>query len=147
MNEVIIKRAEDILNTKSQTREYTDGMEGIVLSLIDENGYPSASTVTIAKVDGIKTLTFLTTLDANKVKRIRANNKASLCLSSREYNISLVGTAEVLTDLESKKNSWYKGMTDMGYPAEHPESCVIKFTTERYNMFFADNGSVAVGKL
>jgi lysophospholipid acyltransferase (LPLAT)-like uncharacterized protein len=74
-----------------------------VLALIDENGYPTASTLTIAKADGIKWLTFNTSLSRDSVKRIKNCNRASICINFSEYNITLVGTIEVLTDPDTKK--------------------------------------------
>jgi len=53
MNQEIISRACEIIGTK--TGGIGGGMEGhCVLALIDENGYPTASTLTISKANGIK---------------------------------------------------------------------------------------------
>ena len=113
-------------------------MEGYAtLSLIDENGYPTASTLTIAKADGIKWLTFCTSLDRNSVKRVKNCNLASVCVNSSEYNINLVGTIEVLTDPDTKKDMWLPIMDDNSHWSgpDDPEFCVLRFTTERYTLF------------
>jgi len=147
MSKDIITRAGEVI--KAKTGGLGDGMSGYtVLALIDDKGYPTASTLTVAQADGIKWITFLTSPDTNKVKRIRANNKGSVCFASAEYNISLVGTLEVLTDLAAKQESFYepaRGMWPAGPEAE--DLVVLRFNTERYNIFFADDGSESTGDL
>jgi len=148
MNQVIIKRAGEVIASKAGY--VGGGMEGYaVLSLIDESGYPSASTLTIAKADGINWLTFCTSPDSNKAKRIIKNNRASVCLSTSEYNITLVGTIEIVTDSATKKEMWLEPMNDGSHWSgpDDPTFCVLRFNTERYNIFFADDGSEAVGNL
>ena len=110
-------------------------MEGYaILALIDENGYPTASTLTISKAEGIKWLTFLTGIDSNKAKRIGKCNKGSVCLGSSEHNITLVGALEILTDPAIKKEMWYDAIGEMFSGPDDPEYCVIRFNTERYNL-------------
>ena len=146
MNQEIIAKAADVIQAK--TGGISGGMEGYaVLALIDENGYPTASTLTISKADGIKWLTFLTGVESNKAKRISKCNKGSVCLSSSAYNITLVGTLEVLTDTDTKKEMWYEAMGAIMSGPEDPAHCVLRFNTERYSLLFADDGSAAEGIL
>jgi len=146
MNEEVIARAAETIQAK--TGYIGGGMEGCcVLALIDEDGYPTASTLTISKAGGIEWITFLSGLASNKAKRIGACNRGSVCLSSPEYNITLVGTLEVLTDPETKHEMWQEPLGHMYSGADDPEYCVIRFTTKRYNLFFADDGSQAQGTL
>jgi len=148
MNKEIIKRAGEIISSKSNY--VGGGMEGYaVLSLIDENGYPSASALTIVKADGIDWITFATSPDSNKALRIAKCNKASVCIASSEYNITLVGTIEIVNDLETKKSMWLTPMNNgahwSGY--DDPNFCVLRLNTEKYNLFFADDGSASTGTL
>lgn len=132
----VIKNAEKIINGK--TGYIGGGMEGYAaLALIDENGYPTVSTLTIAKADGIKWLAFCTSLDANKVRRIRNCNRAAVCINSSEYNITLVGTAEVQTDEKARHDNWLPVMNDGSHWSgpDDPSFCVIRFTTMSYNLF------------
>ena len=134
MKQEIIEKASEIINSK--TGYIGGGMEGYAaLALIDEDGYPSASTLTIAKADGIKWLTFNTSLGRNTVKRINECNRGSVCINSSEYNITLVGTLEVLTDPDTKKEMWYPQMEGQWSGPDDPEYCVLRFTTERYSLF------------
>jgi general stress protein 26 len=136
MNQGVITRANDVINAK--TGYIGGGMEGYAaLALIDECGYPTASTLTIAKADGIRWLTFCTSPESNKAKRIGKCNRASVCINSSEYNITLVGTVEVVTDAETKNDNWLEPMNDGAHwsGSDDPAFCVLRFTTERYNLF------------
>jgi general stress protein 26 len=137
MNQKIIERAAGVIASK--TDYIGGGMEGCVaLCLIDEDGYPTASTITISKADGIKWLTFLTGHDSNKAKRIGKCNKGCVCLSTPEYNITLVGTLEVLTDPDTRKEMWQDPIGAYYSGPDDPNYCVLRFNTMRYNLFFAD---------
>jgi len=147
MNEKIISRASALINSK--TDYIGDGMGGwAVLSLIDENGYPTSATMTISKADGVSWISFLTDTDGLKSQRIARCNKACVCLPSSEYHISLVGTVEIITDPEIKKQHWQEVITTH-YKTDwnDPEWCLLRFNTEHYNLFFADDDSEAKGTL
>ncbi|MFC5431138.1 pyridoxamine 5'-phosphate oxidase family protein [Paraburkholderia denitrificans] len=134
MNQDIVARASEIINAK--TGYIGGGMEGYAaLALIDEDGYPTASTLTIAKADGIKWLTFATSLDRDSVQRIKNCNRASVCVNTSEYNITLVGTAEILNDAQTKNDMWFPIMGSEWSGPDDPEYCVIRFTTKRYSLF------------
>ncbi|MCL2169764.1 MAG: pyridoxamine 5'-phosphate oxidase family protein [Defluviitaleaceae bacterium] len=141
MNQEAIKKAAAVIAAKSNY--VGGGMEGYaVLALIDEDGYPSASALTIAKSDGINWLSFATSPDSNKAKRIAKSNKASVCIASAEYNITLVGTIEIITDSETKKGMWFEPMSHMWSGYDDPNFFAIHFNTERYNIFFVDGENV-----
>jgi len=147
MNNEAIKKAGEIIASK--TDYVGGGMEGYaVLSLIDENGYPSASTLTIAKAEGINWITFASGPDSNKAKRIAKCNKASVCIASPKYNITLVGTIEEVTDMECKKASWCDIMNDGSHwkGVDDPNFYVMCFNTERYNIFIIDGEEVLDAK-
>jgi len=149
MNQEVIKRAEELIN--SMTEYKLGGMEGYAaLSLIDDKGYPSATTFCITRADGIKWLTFNTATDRPYAERIRKNNKACVCINSNEYTINLVGTVEVLTDIESKKENWLDFFNDGMHwsGVDDPQLLIIRFTTERYTIQFADDfGNYAAGDM
>ena len=131
----------------SKTGYIGGGMEGYcTLALIDEDGYPSASTLSISKADGIKWLAFLSGIKSNKAKRIGKCNRGSVCINSSSYNITLVGTLEILTDPNTKNEMWQEPLREIYSGPDDPEYCVLRFSTERYNIFFAD-GTSAKGTL
>jgi hypothetical protein len=55
-----------------------------VLALIDLDGYPTASTITVSKNDGINWLTFCTGFGGSRTKRIDQCNRASVCFLSSD---------------------------------------------------------------
>ena len=139
MNENAIAMAERIL---AGMEKFEHGcLESCVLALIDDEGYPTAATISPVKIDGIRSITFCSGLGSNWVKRIEGCNRASVCFSSEEkqYNITLVGTVEVLTDLESKRETWFDGMGFYYSGPEDPGFCVLKFTTRRYSLMLNEH--------
>jgi len=142
MSQEIIKRASELINSLAEYK--SGGMDGYAaLSLIDDNGYPSATTFCITKADGINWLTFNTATDRPYAERISKNNKACVCINSGAYTINLVGTAEALTDIESKKENWLPLMDHMPHWSgpDDPTLLIIRFTTQRYTIQFTDDPS------
>lgn len=143
MSTEIIAKANEILNANNDTNK---GWEKTLcaLALIDEDGFPTASTVSVIRADGVRQLTFSTQLDSNKAKRIRENNRAGVCINSATdfYNITLVGTIEILTDLESKTEAWYEGSEEIFSGVDDPNYCVLRFSSNRYSLYI-DCESVA----
>jgi len=131
MRQEIIAKTEEIINTIAGNWEKSI----CTLSLIDDQGFPTASTLSTARADGIKWLSFVTGLVSNKAKRIEKCNKACVCFNSADYNITLVGTIEVLTDAQAKKDVWYSGLEHHFTGVDDPNLCVLKFTTNRYQIY------------
>lgn len=105
-----------------------------VLALIDLDGGPTASTITASKADGISWITFCTGLGGTRTDRIIRCNRASVCFNAEDYNITLTGSIEILTDPEIKKEMWYDGLANHFKGPEDPGYCVLRFKTERYNL-------------
>ncbi|MDR1230558.1 MAG: TfoX/Sxy family DNA transformation protein [Spirochaetaceae bacterium] len=107
-----------------------------VLALIDADGYPTASTITVSKNDGNNWLTFCTGFGGIRTKSIDKCKRASVCFFSPDplYNITLVGQIEVITDPEVKKEMWYDGLGNHFSGSEDTNYCVLKFKTERYKL-------------
>ena len=148
MSEKIVARASELIN--SMTEYKLSGMKGYAaLSLIDENGYPSATTFCITRADGINWMTFNTATDRPYTARINKNNKACVCINSDEYTINLVGTAEALTDMETKRENWLPFFDDGVHwtGVDDPTLLILRFTTERYTITFADDGSYTAGNV
>lgn len=105
-----------------------------VLSLLDHEGYPTTSTITVSKADGIKDIYFCTGLESNKSLRIKKNNQASVCFNSEDYNITLVGNIDIQTNEAIKKEMWYGGLENHFSGPEDSQYCVLHFKTKRYNI-------------
>lgn len=130
MNEKLLEKANQIIKS----------CDNACFGIIDENEYPTVSAITLVKPENVTELYFATGLAGNKVKRLKNNNKSCICIYSGTddalYNITLVGTAEILTDQETKSKYWLDwfahvyegGITDPNY-------CVVKFTTKRVSLY------------
>lgn len=129
MNEKIIEKAGKIITERS------GGSQNFcTLAFVDQNGYPYTTTISISKSDGIRWLTFCTGTGA-KADIINRCNKASVCINSSEYHIALTGAIEQITAPDIKKEMWYDGLKNHFSGWDDPNYCVLKFTTERYNLF------------
>lgn len=104
------------------------------LGLIDTDGYPTVSTITASKASGIRDIYFCTGIGGNKTIRISGNSMASVCYNTEEYNITLVGDIEVLTDQKLKNELWYEGLANHFNGPNDPNYCVLHFRTKRYNL-------------
>ncbi len=126
VNANIIEKANIIVNNA----------EDCYLGLLDENGYPTVSTISSIETDGIFKAYFTTGLSEDKSKRILKNNKASVCYRKDGNNVTLVGTAKVLTDTETKHRLWQNWMIDhFTSGKDDPEYVAIEFTTERVSLW------------
>jgi len=140
MNQKTIKKAEEIIHSK--TAAVNPGV-GVTLSLLDHEGYPSTSCLSISKAEGLLQIDFAAGLSSNKAKRAMECSRGSICIfdddyeNNSYYNITLVGDVEVITDPAIKKEVWYEGceehFTNGGL--EDPDYCVLRFTTKRYNLW------------
>ncbi len=128
MDPVVIQKAGELIKNHARENGFC------TLALIDAEGYPTASTISVSKSDGIRQITFCTGLGNNKTERIGRCNRASVCCNSMEYNITLVGAIEIVTDPEAKKEMWYGGLSSHFSGPEDPDYCVLRFTTRRYNL-------------
>jgi len=106
------------------------------LGLIDDEGYPSVSTVSTIKTESIFEIFASTNIGSNKEKRIRKNSRASICFCSKGSNVTLVGEAEIVTDQETKSRCWldWFGHHYQGGETD-PDYVVIKFKTRRVSLW------------
>jgi len=146
MSQEIIARASKVVEQNSAKEgEYTGGIS--VVSLIDSEGFPTASVLSPSKCDGINWITFCTNVNANGAKRVAKCNRASVCFATDEYCINLVGEVEIITAPEVKAEMWYDGLSYHFTDAEDPNYCVFKFRTKRYKIFFTEDGAEEGGVL
>jgi len=145
--EAIVKAGEII---KGKTAAENMGA-GVALTLIDNEGYPTTSCISISKSDGIREILFGIGLSSNKGKRAKECSRASVCLfdddyeSGSYYNITLVGDVEIITDPEVKKEVWYEGLAEhFEQGVADPDYAVLRFITKRYNLW-VDLGEEVTG--
>lgn len=134
MNQEIIVKAGEIV--KENTVHGGEAGFGIyTFSLIDAEGFPTASIVTPAKSDGINWMTFGTMLNQNRAKRVANCNHASVCFGTAEHCINLIGKIEIITADDVKHEMWYDGLGHHFMGPDDPNYCVLRFTTKRYKLF------------
>lgn len=127
MNANIIKKANDILKSEIN----------VVFAVLDENGYPSASTVSIVGEKNIYRISFSTNVSGNKINRLKKSGKASVCIQTKEgANVTLVGDAVVITSQEVKTAKWEDWFINHFAGGEtDPEYCIVEFTTKRVSLW------------
>jgi len=135
MNAEIMTKAEKIVAAASRHTAPENSEPYCVLALIDDEGYPTASTITPSRAEGLRRLTFCTGLESDKAKRIMKCGRAAVCFNSAAHNVTLVGTIEVVTAPEVKKEMWYDDLSFHFSGPEDPGYCVLRFTARRYNLF------------
>ena len=135
MSKEIIEKAGKIIQKHVGKNAAAGSEPYCILALIDLEGYPTASAITPSQAEGIEKISLCTGLSSNKAERIKKCNRAGLCFSSLEYNITLTGTIEIITDPEVKKEMWYEGLSHHFSGPEDPDFCVLEFKTEKYNLF------------
>lgn len=113
--------------------------ETAVIALIDEDGFPRASTISCLKTEGISHAWFSTGLSSGKARCLAGNKKASLCFCDGSNNVTLMGTVEILTEPEIKKELWLDWFIDH-FPGgvDDPNYCILKFSTEKM-VFWIDS--------
>jgi len=131
MDQTLVEKASEIVS-----KEHMD----CILALIDLDGYPTASTITVSKANGINWITFVINSNCNKAIRLKNNNRASVCFASLGnieplYNITLVGKIEIINDQKTRNEMWWDDCKNHFSGPDDPNYSVIKFITERYNLF------------
>jgi len=138
MNANILEKANQILKT---------GRVAYV-GVIDENGFPSVSTVLAVKpcnesgdsgacIQPVYETYFATGLASNKVSRLTKDKRASICFHVGGDNITLVGEAEILTDQHTKSRYWQKVGFIEHFPGGEtdPNYCIVRIKTKRVSLW------------
>jgi len=102
------------------------------ISSVDGDGFPNTKAMLPPrKREGINVFYFSTNTSSMRVAQYRENPKACIYFFDKRFfrGVMLVGTVEVLEDVESKEMIWRDGDT-MYYSqgVTDPDYCVIKFT-------------------
>ena len=140
MSEQIIKKASEIIKNRTVDGKHVGA--GTSLTLIDNDGYPTTSCVSMTKADGMREILFGGGLSSNRFKRVQNCSLASINLFDDDYeggsyyNITLVGDIEIVTDPDVKKSVWHK-MYEEHFEGgiNDPDFAVLRFTTKRYNIW------------
>lgn len=129
MTSELLKKAEELLGRT----------EVIMLSSIEEDGYPRTAGMCNLKSEGINTIWFSTGTDSHKTLNFKRNGKAGVCVCAEGNNITLKGKVAIVDDIEVKQQLWEDwfikhyplGVTDPNY-------CVLRFETEYIQAYIDD---------
>jgi general stress protein 26 len=103
-----------------------------------EDGYPNIKAMMNLKHEGLKKIWFSTNTSSRRVQQLRKNNRACVYYVDEQNfkGLMLVGTIEILQDIESRKMLWAEG-AEVYYPlgVEDPDYSVLGFTAERGNYY------------
>jgi general stress protein 26 len=128
-----LNKASEII--RERTASGTSKNQYCVLAQEDLDCRLTAAVITPSKSDGIRQLTFCSSIGSNWARRVERDNRAAVCFSSEEYSITLRGKLEILTDAATKHDNWYAGLENHFSGADDPNYCVFRFTTEKYKLF------------
>ena len=124
------------VNIFERTNQIIRECDAAYFGVIDENGFPSVSTVTPVNPIYILEICFSTNIGGNKANRIAKDSRASVCFHSENNNITLVGDAEILTDQETKSRYWKDSFINHYHGGEtDPNYCIVRFTAKRVSLW------------
>ena len=118
--------------------------DALTIAYLCEDGSPRASTISIMKAEGIRTICMSTAMQALKTKRIQRNPRVSLCVRSGSNNVTLTGTVAVSQDDVLRKALW-KDWCIQHFPdgATGKSFCILIFTMEEATFWIDGEGGVA----
>ena len=121
------------MKTLQQIIEFIDKQKVAFISSVDDEGFPNMKAMLMPrKVEG-NCFYFTTNTSSLRVKQYQDNDKASIYFFNkgrfRYEGVMLVGTMQVLNDINIKQEIWRTGDT-MFYKkgVTDPDYCVLKFT-------------------
>lgn len=123
-------------NIKEKAATLLQNCEVVILSSINEKGYPRPVPMSKTKAEGISTIWMATGNSSVKTKDFRLNPKAGICYFSNGDSVALTGEMETVTDPAIKQELWQdwfyahftQGPTD-------PEYVLLKFTAHDATLF------------
>lgn len=133
-HKTLIAKAGELIKHHTVHNQVETTIPYCALGMLNPDGGPTVSAITVSKAQGIEWMTFCTGLASNKAKRLETNNRASVCFCTDQYNISLTGTLEIITDPAIKQEMWYPPLSQHFTGPDDEQYCVLKFTTTHYNL-------------
>jgi general stress protein 26 len=105
-----------------------------------EDGFPNIKGMMNLKHEGLKNIWFSTNTSSRRVQQLKKDNRACVYHVDEKHfrGLMLVGTIEILQDIESRKMLWTEG-AEIYYPLglEDPDYSVLCFTAKRGNYYHA----------
>lgn len=122
--------------TKEALYKFIDKQKTIFVTSVDEDGYPNIKAMFAPRRREGNCLYLTTNTSSLRTQQFLKNPKSSVYFYARKgfscEGVMLIGTMEVLQDLERKKSIWEPGDT-LYYPqgVSDPDYCVYRFTAKK----------------
>ena len=136
-----IKKGFSRLTKEEVIKESMELIERSKICLLGTNGadgFPYIKAMLNVKHEGLKKVWFSTNTSSNRVQRLKQDNRASVYyVDENTYQgLLLIGTVEILQDIESRKMLWTKG-AEIYYPKgiTDPDYTVLCFTANKCNYY------------
>lgn len=125
------------LITRSQIISLVEDVRTIVVSSVDENGYPNSKQMFKRAHEGLNKFWFSTNTSSLRTQQFMKNPKASLYFVGSNNGLMLIGEMNVCLDRESKEMLWAED-DEKYYPlgVNDPDYCVFEFTVKTGNYYF-----------
>lgn len=128
----------DVQDAIAQGLELIEKSKIAMLGTNGEDGSPNIKAMLNLKHEGISKFWFSTNTSSRRVQQIKQDNRSCIYfVDENEFKgLMLVGTVEVLQDIESRKMLWKEGF-EIYYPlgVEDPDYTVLCFTTKQGNFY------------
>ncbi|MCD9021935.1 pyridoxamine 5'-phosphate oxidase family protein [Cohnella silvisoli] len=125
------------LITRSHIISLVEDVRTIVVSSVDDNGYPNSKQMFKREHEGLNKFWFSTNTSSLRTQQFMKNPKASLYCVGRNNGLMLIGEMKVCLDRESKEMLWSE-RDEKYYPlgVNDPDYCVFEFTSKIGNYYF-----------
>jgi general stress protein 26 len=143
MNENTLSQRARAMTTQEAIRQSLELVEKsgfCMLGTIADDGSPNIKGMYNLKHQGLNKTWFSTNASSKRVQQLRKDNRACVYYvdAKPSKGLMLIGTIEILQDIESKKMLWSEG-NEIYYPlgVTDPDYSVLCFTAERGNYYHA----------
>ena len=103
----------------------------IQVASVSPAGYPRVCAVRRLKADSFGEIYFSTSTSSVKTRHFISNPKAGLSFNDDNDSVSLVGKAEIVMDLKTKKDCFEDWMINhFKGGADDPDYCLLRFRAE-----------------
>ena len=135
------KKGDLIMNTQEAMTHGLELVEKSAICMLGTNGkdgFPNIKAMLNLKHEELKQIWFSTNTSSKRVGQLKKDNRACVYYVDEKNfkGLMLVGTIEILQDVESKKMLWREG-AEVYYPLgmEDPDYSVLYFTAQRGNYY------------
>ncbi|SFK83259.1 General stress protein 26 [Paenibacillus sp. 1_12] len=123
--------------THNQMMALVKDVRTIIVSSIDEDGYPNSKQMFKMKHDGLNKFWFSTNTSSIRAQQFSKNSKASLYFVGKNNGLMLIGEMKVCLDRDSREMLWVDGAEKYySLGVDDPDYCVFEFTSKLGNYYF-----------